>query len=154
MERHLCGADHIQAVKGIHIGIGAKGFHHRLCIGFCMILTFQNNIAFRKRLIDITNDAFIMRMQIAQSFIPDFTQQLIVLFRMNDNRMVECLCEIQHSIIYFILNTNQLHRLQRTRFILCDNDGNLITDIPYNLIQYQTIIWGWLGIGLPCQRES
>ena len=95
MERHLCGADDIQTVIGIHIGIGAKGLHHCLRIGFCMIFTIQNNIAFRKRLINITNDAFIMRMQIAQSFISDFTQQLIVLFRMNDNRMIQSLCDME-----------------------------------------------------------
>ena len=101
----------MQTAITIEVCVGGKGFHHGLIIGFGVVSTLQNNVAF-------CHDAFHVAVNLicAGNHIPlgisaDFAGREPVIFRMDQNGIVFRSTEVKNCLQNLICNFDQLHGL-------------------------------------------
>ena len=148
MEWNLCGADNGQSAECVQIGEGGEWFHHGLVVCFGVVGAFQHNIAGSKFSIQITKGKVTLGADISFWFCINWNQCFKIIFRMNNDWIVNRIGIVDECRKYLVGYFDELHRFLGSFQCFSTDNGNRVTGTADVRVQNQFVIRAEFRIGL------
>ena len=139
MKYNLRRTHNHQPTKSIFGAESVKRFHIHLMNRFRMIDSVNDDVALRKRLLNIAFAAGIMRAEIAFPVCPDIGKRFPVFFGMDDNLIIQRGMEIQHRFQHFVFHADQFHSLFRVLHRIRGDNTRDIADMAHVAVEHKAV---------------
>lgn len=126
MERDLCGRNHRQSLKMIHITVGTEGLHHGLLICLCVVNLVYCIRTFFQHGVHITHFFYIGGAEIPFIISAYRDRHIPVILRVHQDRIILGCVDIQNCFLHTIFYLNALQGFIYCFFCLISYDGNRI----------------------------
>ena len=108
MEHDLGGGNDVQPAVGVHLGIGAEGFHHGLLAGLGVIDVVDDLVAVRQHRVHVAVATGVACAQVALVVRPDRAERAPVVLRVHEDFVILGGAEVEHRLEHLIFHFDEL----------------------------------------------